>query len=441
MNQLLSKYLFIYPVRYLRGEHICKYLKEVQNVEKFNEDQLKKYQWSKLNTLISESYNGVPYYHEVFSHLQKNKYNLKEIDDLLPFPTLTKNIIKNNFDNLKNRSVKKSDERTTSGSSGDPLIFHKDRLATAYMDAVMYNSYAWHGINIGDKQARFWGMPFDKKERVKAKLKDFLMNRIRLSAFDLDTDSMMQFFEKLLSFNVDYFYGYPSLIYQFARFCRTHKLNTEKLGLKAIIVTGEMILNGQKKVIEDVFNSRVVSEYGCSEVGVVGFECGKGNMHLMADNIFIEIIREGKHVLDQEGEIYVTELNSKFFPFIRYKLGDRGKLLSKVCSCGIKFPLIEVKSGRIDDYIITPDGKMVYDALLAYTFKEGIHSFKAVQSTVDSLDIYIKKNSDYDDDLERTYIKQLRNKLGNIIDIRIKYVSQIRREKSGKLRYFESKIE
>jgi phenylacetate-CoA ligase len=440
MNNLLARYLLFYPVRLIKGENVLKCLRNVKQVERMGKDDLRNYQWKKLKEIISYSCENIPYYKEL---LRSSKLSVKDINaekDLLLVPVLSKNIIRQNLEKFKNTKIKKLQIRSTSGSTGNPLIFYKDRFATAYMDAVMYHSYSWHGINIGDKQARFWGMPIDKRQRTEAKLKDFFMNRIRLSAFNLDYESLFKFYNKMLSFSPNYFYGYPSLIYQFALFLQNNNINTKYFHLKAIVVTGELIMEYHKKKIEEVFKCRVVNEYGCSEMGIIAFECTSGNMHLMAHNIFVEVVNDGKHVLDEEGEIYVTELNSKSYPFIRYRLGDRGILLTQECTCGLKFPLIRIKEGRIDDYIITPDGRKIYDAVLAYTFKKGIDSFQAIQRTIDNLDIYISKNNEFNCKLERNYLQSLQNKLGEKMNITFIYVDEIAKEKSGKLRYFKSEI-
>ena len=76
--------------------------------------------------------------------------------------------LSNNF-NAKNTYLNK-----TSGSSGDPFIFAKDKFCHALTWAVIQNRFGWYGLNFNtSKQARFYGIPLDKKGYYKERLKDF----------------------------------------------------------------------------------------------------------------------------------------------------------------------------------------------------------------------------------------------------------------------------
>lgn len=443
MNNIISKFLFFLPVRILRGEPIYKYLREVRKVESFTKDELYIFQQDKVRNLLKQGDN-IPYIKKV---LQSNHIELEHdapVDVLNKFPVTDKFLLSKNYKlEYRNREVKRHIQRSTSGSTGIPFKFYKDRFSTAYMDAIMYQVYSWHNIKIGERQARFWGMPTDIQKKKEAKIKDLLMNRARLSAFDLDESSMQDYYNFLQRFKPGYFYGYPSLIYEFAKFCHNANKSNSNAGLKAILITGEKATSSQIEFIENVFKTRVFQEYGCTEIGVIGFQCQEGNMHVMSPNVILEVIKDGNPVKDEAGEIVVTELNAASYPFIRYKTGDIGIDLTKDCNCGISWPLVQINEGRRDDYILTPDGRKVYDAILAYTFgkhENVILSFKAFQQERARLEIEIVPGSEYSDNFLDEYERILREKLGNEIEIVFNIVNEIKREKSGKLRYFVSKI-
>jgi len=442
MNDFLSKWLFFIPARLIRGENFIKCIKEVRRVESFSVDELMKFQIQKLQNLLNER-NNIPY-------LQKNteshnsKYTISALEDLAIFPVADKTYLIDNLEEFRSQKVSLLSSRSTSGSTGQPFKFYRDRFSLAYMDAVMYNAYSWHGIKTGERQARFWGMPFDAKKKREAILKDFLMNRVRLSAFDISNENFEKYYRKIYKFRPGYFYGYASLIYEFACFCRERGYSFHNFKIKAIVVTGEKLVSSQKTVIEDVFATKVVQEYGCSEIGVIGFECSHGKMHVMAPNVIVDVVKDGHSVLDEQGEIVITELNAKSFPFVRYKIGDIGAIRSEQCSCGIKWPVIEITEGRIDDYIITPEGNKVYDAVLAYTFngyKKYIKMFKAVQRKNGDLEIKVVVTNECDDNVLGRCSEELRQRITPDISIRFSKVRNIEREKSGKLRYFVSEID
>jgi phenylacetate-CoA ligase len=165
-------------------------------------------------------------------------------------------------------------------------------------------------------------------------------------------------------------------------------------------------------------------------------------MHLMAANVLLEIIDpEGQHVEPgAEGEIVVTELNARYFPFIRYRLGDRGCLIEHKCGCGRTLPALRISAGRKDDYILTPEGRKIYDAILAYTLKKGIIQFKAVQERLGLLKIYVRSDAQFTAALEENYVTRLREAISLAMEIIFVRVEEIAPEKSGKQRYFRSEI-
>lgn len=430
MNRFVGKILFFF-VRRLRGESVDQCIKIVRQVENFDKARLKKYQQNRLNDIIKNLSKKIPNY---------SKIKITDNCELKDFPILNKDSIKENNKLFQTKQKVRLSKRSTSGSTGTPFSFYKDRFSTAFMDAVMYHSYTWHGINIGDRQVRFWGFPISKRAKIRELFKDFLMNRLRMSAFEISDESMHSFYKKMIRFRPDYFYGYPSLIYEFACFAERSGLCFDHLRLKGIIVTGEQVVDEHLFKIEEIFHTDVIIEYGCTEVGIIAFQCPQKNMHIMSSNIIVEIIKDGRSVLDEEGKIVVSELSGNSMPFLRYELGDIGAISSQPCTCGLQFPVLKVVSGRLDSFILTPSGRKVYDAILAYTLKEGVKTFKAVQKTTSLLCIDIVKDDTLKPFPEKKYQDIFSKTIGNDVRIEFNFVPSIKREKSGKMRYFKSEL-
>jgi len=435
MNPSIVKNFIYFPIQAIRGEKVKPYLNELEVLEKCTKENFLRYQQEKLKQLINYVYNYIPYYKKKFQKLKISLSDIKNFKDLAQISPLVKDNIRNNLKYLINPTLKHS-WRSTSGTTGSPLIFPKDRLATAYMDAMMYQAYSWHGIDIGDKQARFWGSAVKPKDKIMQWIKDFLLNRKRLSAFNMSDKECLKFYHKLLKFKPKYFYGYVNAIYQFALALERKKINATELKVQVIICTGEVLFDYQRKKIQKVFGCKVVNEYGTTENGIIGFECKYGNMHIMP-TVYVEIINLDKNGF---GEILITELNSRSIPFIRYKTGDKGRLLNVECPCGRPYPLIEIHEGRIDDYIRCPDGKLVYDAILAYTLKDYVWQFKAYQEKIDCLKVEVIPKNNFSSELQYKLKTKLQKYLGSDMNIDFIQVSYISSEPSGKLKYFVSKL-
>ena len=82
----------------------------------------------------------------------------------------------------------------------------------------------------------------------------------------------------------------------------------------------------------------------------------------MKDNVVVEVLDSEKRSckLGQEGELYLTTKTNRAMPLIRYRIGDRGCLCDESCSCGNKGKVLQLASGRANDWILyeTEDGRL-----------------------------------------------------------------------------------
>jgi len=108
--------------------------------------------------------------------------------------------------------------------------------------------------------------------------------------------------------------------------------------------TSEKIFDYYQPEIIKAFGTKMISEYGAAESGIIAFECPKGNMHLNMEGVIVEEVNN---------EILVTNLHMLSFPIIRYKLGDYIKLASKntSCMCGKNHVILSEVVGRIGETV------------------------------------------------------------------------------------------
>ncbi|OPL13838.1 MAG: hypothetical protein AVO38_12770 [delta proteobacterium ML8_D] len=444
MNKYIAKYLIYLPIQYIRGQKVKEYLPMVKKVQFKPVGEIRKSRDKKLRKIVNYSYRYIPYYRKHFDELGVRPENIKRVEDLPLLPVLSKRDVLNNEQAMINPSLgKKLYTRKTGGSTGMTLHFKKEAKALALNDAIMYRCYAWYGIDIGDRQARFWGVPVTWKLRWKEQLKDFILNRIRISAFDISRSSCVEQYKRIKKFRPAYFYGYTTAIYGFCLFMKESGIDLNGLKLKAVICTAEKMYPHHRELFNEMFECPVVDEYGSAEHGIMAFQCKEGNMHMMADHLCIEFLDENDKPVKpgEKGRIVITDLDSYAMPLIRYDIGDIGKPTDKRCACGINLPLMEVVEGRKEDFIRRADGKLVHAAYLCYTLKDDtVHEFKMYQKAIDILHVLIVKSPLFTSESERILEKKLRTALGEDIKITFEYLERIPREKSGKLRYFVSEL-
>lgn len=419
----------------LRGEAVGSALKELLLLEKADPQFLKQYKENKINELTDFASKNCGYYIEFFKNLQPEIKSDSPSTILKQLPVMDKFTISNNPTGFISGQIRAS-QRSTSGTTGAPFIFQKDKHASAYMDAMMYRAYHWHGINPMDRQARLWGRKLKFWGHLIQNGKDLVLNRRRLSSFTMDDGNCRKFYDSLLTFRPKYFYCYPNAIYQFALSLEKQGLDGRKIGASVAICTGEVLFPHHRTKIEQVLGCKVVNEYGSTENGIIGFECEYGGFHLMP-TVHLDILNPDS---DGFGEIAITELNSRSVPFIKYKNGDVGRMIDSGCPCRRPFEVFEIREGRIDDFIICPNGSIVYDAILAYTLKDYALQFKAFQEKADLLNILIVPGRNYKGSSEKSIQSKLKNYLGPEMVINCILVESIPPDNSGKLRYFISRL-
>lgn len=443
MRSFFSKYVVWKPAFFFRDMKIMKHFHYYEKSQYEDLEETKNNHFNKFKKIFIYSYNTIEFYKKKYQLANIHPDDITCFDDIKKIPILTKQeLMKFSGKNFNSNFSGKKFKRSTSGSTGQPFVFFKDAESLAIMDAIQYRNYAWMGIDIGFKQARFWGHPVNKRKLYLQRVQDLILNRIRLSPFSLEESSYKSYLKRIESFKAQYIYGYAQSIFYFSQFFYNNGIDLSYLNLKAVILTGEMIFPYQIEIIKKVFGCNITEEYGCTEVGIIGFRCEKGNMHLM-DNLLIEEVNDLQ--TDNSGLIIVSELYGAYFPFIRYQTGDKGKIGTKICNCGRKLGILTHLSGRKDDFIKCPDGKLVDPYLFEYIFdvlpeKYGkVFQFRIVQKTLNKIEIFIvaegNKNR-IDEYLKKEFYKTVSSEMR----IDICFVLSLKKDASGKLRCFTTEL-
>ncbi len=440
MNPWVARNLIYRPVQALRGEQVWKFRDEVREFHRLGSREMADVQWKRVLAALHRVYEQNPYYRSLFDECGLHPSQVETPEDFKRVPLLTKKAVQDNFEALSSGAGRRVDHRQTSGSTGVPLSFVKDREALAYMNGVMHEVYSWHGINYpGDRSCRIWAIPQSLKKKVFIWTVDTLQNRIRLNSFDVSDASAERFFHKACKFRPKFLFGVPSYTSEFATRVQRLGLDPRDIGVETLIMGGETLYPMQKELVGSAFGAAVVNEYGTTENGLISFSCARDRIHVMNQNLYVEVIdpETGADVPPgQPGEVVVTELYGRVMPFIRYRVGDTAVPSSELCPCGVETPLFERLEGRLEDMIETPDGRKVAGGMLYYTLRKGVKRFKAYQRAVDRLEVLIIKGPDFTDSVLEDVREQCRHFLGDEMKIEFRFVDSIPPDRSGKLRFF-----
>lgn len=386
-------------------------------------------------------------------HLQNNTFYQEltaaiDVKNWNNLPILTKKDLQKPLTERlsKGYDIKNVFVNKTSGSSGDPFIFAKDKPCHALTWASIIHRFGWFGIDFNSSyQARFYGIPLDFIGNKKERLKDFLSQRYRFTIFDLSDNVLEKFLNHFKTKKFDYINGYTSSIVLFAKFLQQKNIILKDIcpTLKVCVVTSEMLFEEDKLLMESQFGVPIVNEYGASELDLIAFENTNDEWQVNSETIFLEILDENNQPVPNgtEGKIVITSLYNKAHPFIRYEIGDIGILDERST---FKKPILKKLIGRTNDIAVLPSGKKSPGLTFYYVTKSiieddgNVKEFVVVQNKIDTFEIqYVSEKELSEAEIEKIQ-KAITVYLESDLFFSFTRKEVLTRNKSGKLKQFVS---
>ena len=180
--------------------------------------------------------------------------------------------------------------------------------------------------------------------------------------------------------------------------------------------------------------------YGASEFCVSMSECPEQRLHVDMEFCIVEVepLEETEEYVT--GPLLITGLAHDATPLFRYRIGDAGTRAKEPCPCGRPGDSLLKVDGRIEDYVLTPDGRLI--GRLDHAFKEQLEVAEAqiLQDAKEAIEVLVVPRADYTSASERRLLRELRSRLGDEIEIDVRVVSSIPREPNGKFRAVKSRV-
>jgi phenylacetate-CoA ligase len=399
------------------------------------------YQQETLKVLLIDCAQYVPWYKEHFATLNISLEKiLKDPYDVLKrLPYLSKLERKSKVEELINANPKRGLKEIgyTSGTSGSPTKNYLDSESIE-RGFALWSRFHWAiGLTPQERSARFSGRLIVNPKATKPPF--WIYNRVEdqlfMSSYHLTTKNCKDYVKKLNSFQPTFIDGYPSAIYVIAKF-----INSEKIKIlftpKAIAVTAETLYDYQRFEIEKAFGCKVYNQYASSEGSPFITECISGNLHVNEDSGVFEFLNhQDQPALPGEfARMIVSSFRNYKTPLLRYDIGDTVLLPEQaiICPCGCKMQIIEKIVGREDDILWTEEKGYVGRLDTAYKGLEGIVKSQIVQKTSSEIVVYNIVDNAFTDIMEKKFVKNLKDRLGQNIHLEIKRVEEIPLGPAGK---------
>jgi phenylacetate-coenzyme A ligase PaaK-like adenylate-forming protein len=330
----------------------------------------------------------------------------------------------------------------TSGTTGTalPLWYTPEALAEEF--ATFWRMRRAAGADLFDANLTFNGqtiVPIGQTDPPFWRT-NYWSGQKLFSLYHCTRENLRAYVDEIHRTRAVYAQGYPSAMHLVARAMLDEGRPLPPNRLRACFTSSESLLAFQRAEIERAFGARVFDRYGVSEFCVSMTECRRGNLHVDMEFgiVEVEVVEESDDWV--RGPLLVTGFANAATPMLRYRVGDVGTRSKHPCPCGRAGDVFLEVDGRVEDYVRTPDGRLV--GRLDHIFKEQLDVAEAqvLQQTSAALEVLVVRRPEYDAASEQGLLKEFRSRLGEEIAIEIRYVDAIAREPNGKLRAVKSAV-
>jgi phenylacetate-CoA ligase len=427
------------------NEHFRRKLAEWEESAHWPIERLHELQRQRLDRLVHRARRCVAYYRDL-PEPSTHADPVRAIQETLSrIPPLEKWVYRDQPEAFFARDMKRTPlvRGYTSGTTGSALPVWCTAKALAEEYATVWRMRRRCGVSDPkDPNLTFNGniiVPFDQSDPPFWRTSAY-DRRTLFSVYHMTPKNLRAYVDAAHELPTRYVEGYPSAIHLIARAMLEAGRPLPVGRLAAVFTSSETLLAFQRETIEKAFNAPVRDRYGVSEKSVSMTECEHGFLHVDMEFCIVEVEGESDPDGSMTGPLLVTGLAGDATPMFRYRIGDVGTRLPKPCSCGRPGDVFLQVDGRVEDYVLTPDGRLI--GRLDHIFKQQYNVAEAqiLQETRNAVEILVVPREGYTAANSLVLLKEARARLGNEIEIQIRMVDQIARERNGKFRAVKSKV-
>lgn len=412
---------------------IVKWYKTIKKMNCWGNLEVTKWQNERLKKLIIHFYENTVYYKKQLDFYGIDPYNVNCIDDLNSIPPLTKDTIREHFNELIPRNINRIPYKyaATGGSTGDPLKFTLDLNSWSYTTASNIYSFEQKGLLYGDKYIALGSsslFPVSEKSLLH-NLYYGLRKKLPMTGMNMSEEVMTSQIEYIVRNKIEFIYGYASAIFLLAKFVKSKNI---RIKLKACFPTSEILTDEYRKQIEEAFKCVVMDGYGARDGGITADELTPGYYHVGYNSI----AEVNDCFTENTGKLLVTDLLNYAFPFIRYEIGDEvtlipgntdfynGQVISKVL--GRESNVIRLENGH---NLTGPGFTILFKDLSVIAYR--IYKTDKLQIKID-----IQPDKNYSMEEEKLIYETMKKHAGDNCEVIIEYFEKFDTELSGKRNYF-----
>lgn len=426
------------------GSYYRRCFQELEESQWWNNDKLLEHQLAALKNFLGYAGQNSPYFAALFDKYDFKPDRMTNSAELSRLPILSKPMFRDNLNRIVSGNFGNESAHWvhTSGTTGFGLCFPETWECFQREYAFRFHNYHCGGIELGDKWAICAGHPVVNPNRKRPPfwVHDYTNNWLLISSYHLTEANLRSYMDKLERFQPDMIGGYPSSVYLLAL---ANEACGRRVRPKAVYTSSETLLDFQRKLIEASFCCKAYTYYGNGERSAFIGECDQGRLHLKLDHSLVEFLDDSDRPAKPgtPARMISTGFGNYATPLVRYDVGDVVVVSEdQTCACKRGGVLLDQLIGRVEDYVLTPDGR--YVGRLDHLFKQAqnVRMAQIIQADLHKIVIRIVREPRYSNTDEVQIFQEARQRLGPQIAIEFEYVSDIPRTRTGKFRFVLSEL-
>ncbi len=326
-----------------------------KEAECMSQTDKEKLQLERLQKVVKQAYDNVPYYKKRFDEVGIKPEDIKTLKDIEKLPFTSKTDLREAYP-FQMFAVHEEDiveVHTSSGTTGKPTVSGYTRNDLNIWGEVMARALAMAGAGRKDyiQNAYGYGL-FTGGMGV-----HYGAQKIGATVVPISAGNTMRQLELMQDFGTTILTCTPSYALYLAEVAENEGIKKEDIKLKAGVFGAEMWTEEMREALERKLNIDAQNIYGLTEIigPGVAMECkDKGGLHISDDHFYPEIIdsntletlKEG-----EKGELVLTTLTREGMPIIRFRTKDITALRKGTCSCGRTLIKMDRITGRTDDML------------------------------------------------------------------------------------------
>jgi phenylacetate-CoA ligase len=438
-KKVLRPVYYRLPTNICYGPQFASTLRLLDESEGWGRERLDDYQLTRLRALLEHAARHVPYYRRLFRATGFDPERVREIADLRLLPLLDKETVRANLSDLLADNIRPRRMRyfTTGGSTGTPLGVYNLRDAGGRERAFMLKQWQRVGFREGERRAMLRGWPVRNRRhwRYEASERAFIF-----SNFHMTPDNVAEYARVMRAERLPYLHAYPSAVIDFAR--QLQSIGQEPPRFKAILASSENLYPGQREFIEAFYGARLFSWYGHTEDLILAGECEVSNhYHIFPEYGVAEVLKEDGAPAEGQGEmgeLVGTTIDNYAMPLIRYRTDDWVIIGPRSCECGRPYKLLEATRGRWHQEMLVGrlDNLISITALNIHTdVFDRVQQVQFYQRERGKVELRIRRRDGYSERDSRRILAALAEKMGDTMEVELKFTDDIPLVASGKFRF------